>query len=65
MFDKLIQRLVGYVAAQVAEEIVKNLPGIIEQVIDQAVKALPDAYEEIAEQVISRLTSKLPFPFKF
>ena len=64
MLDKLMQKLAGYVAATVTEQIINNLPQIVEQVVDQAVKSLPDAYEGLADQLIERLLSQLPFPFK-
>lgn len=64
MLDKLIQKLAGYLAAKVTEQIINSLPTIIEQALDQAVKSLPDAYEGIADQVLDRLLTRLPFPFK-
>jgi hypothetical protein len=64
MLDKLLQKLAGYLATKVTEQIINSLPIIIEQAFDQAVKSLPDAYESIADQVLDRLLTRLPFPFK-
>jgi hypothetical protein len=64
MLDKLIQKLAGYLAAKVTEQLINNLPEIVDQVVAQAIKSLPDAYEGIADQVLDRLLNQLPFPFK-
>jgi hypothetical protein len=60
VLDKIINKLAGYIAVRVTEELVRRLPDIIEV----AIEALPDAYEGIAETIIDRLLGRLPFPFK-
>lgn len=59
MFDKVLERVATVIAAYVAREIVKQLPGIIDDAAKRAVMSLPD----MADVMADRLLDRLPFPF--
>ena len=56
MIDHVDEKVAAAIAAQLARELVKLMPTLL----DEAIKQIPD----LADVLADRLLAQLPFPFK-
>lgn len=70
MFDRVAGIIAAAVAERVAQEIAKQMPGVVAEIVDSIGERLPDLSNVddliagIARQVIEEFTKRLPRPFR-